>query len=157
MADVLTLQRLAAFVRAYIRDYEEVNRVVEGLESSDKDIKIAALACLSDFNNTPPLTTYTIATFPSTHLLLIGTIIELLYGIGILQTRNWLPASGEGVASPDNPQFNLAWVNRLEAKYEKEKKQLKVYINIRQCQDLFVSSDYAVIGQEIATTLGVDD
>lgn len=157
MADVLTLQRLAAFVRAYIRDYDEVNRVVDGLESSDKDIKIAAIACLSEFNNTPPVTSYTIATFPSTYLLLIGTIIHLLYGIGILQTRNFLPASGEGVASPDNPQFNMTWASKMEAKYEKDMKQLKVYINIRECQGLFVSSDYAVIGQEIATTLGVDD
>ena len=42
-------------VRAKLRDYPELNRLIEGRETSDREIAFAIMETIDDFNTTPPL------------------------------------------------------------------------------------------------------
>ena len=49
-----SLQRFVNQVRMYLRDFPELNRLVDGYESSDRMLAWAVIDALDDFNNTPP-------------------------------------------------------------------------------------------------------
>src|SRR6056300_168271 len=94
-------QNLGQFVtqvRQYLRDFPELNRLIDGEESSDRMIAWAAIDALDDINNTPPLIgAYTIDSFPYRSLLLRGTVIAVLESVGLLQTRNQINYNDGGI------------------------------------------------------------
>lgn len=130
--DISGLQGLVASVRAYMRDYKELNRLIAGEESSDRQIVWAIIDALDDFNTTPPFTRFSIENFPSRSLLVRATVITLLEGIGLLQTRNHLSFSDGGlqVGVNDKTPFLQAWLQLFSNKYEEKKRNLKVAYNI---------------------------
>src|SRR5690606_16366494 len=78
-------------VRAYIRDFPELNRLVSGEESTDRQIAWSVLDALSDFNGTPPLTNLSLEDLLQRNLhslLMRMTVISLIEQVGLLQTRN---------------------------------------------------------------------
>src|SRR5258708_22776774 len=84
-------------VRTFLRDYPETNRLISGVESSNRQIVWAMSDALDDFNTTPPFTYFGVTDFPSKSLLIRGTVISLLESIGLLQTRNHLSFSDGGL------------------------------------------------------------
>jgi hypothetical protein len=129
-------QQFISSVRMFIRDFPELNRLVSGEESSDRMIAWAAIDAISDFNGTPPdlgVFTFSDLMAKSLHSFLRkGTTINLLYSVGILQTRNHLPFSDGGlnVAVSDKTPLIQSWIQLLERTYEVQKQQIKIAWNM---------------------------
>ncbi len=126
---------LITLVRAKLRDYPELNRLVAGQETSDRQMAFAVLYCIDDWNCTPPLLDHvTLDSFPSVALLLDGTIVQVLQSVGLLQLRNHMRYSdGQGVqvsTSDKAPQL-MAWSNLFSQGYEAKKLRLKRALNLQ--------------------------
>jgi hypothetical protein len=134
-------------VRLFLRDYAELNRLVDGEESSNRQIMWAIADCLDDFNTTPPFTSFGIADFPSRSLLLRGTVCNLLESIGLLQTRNHLQFSDGGitVGINDKTPFLQSWLQVFRNAYEAKKKDLKVSYNIENAWGGGIFSEFRFI------------
>lgn len=140
----IALEQFVGLVRAFMRDYPELNRLIKGEEHSDRLIAWAAIDALDDFNSTPPMTQYQFTTFPSKSLLLRGTVISLLESIGLLMTRNHLNFSDGGiqVGVSDKTPLIQSWIQLFTNKYETKKDRLKVALNIEGGWGGGVHSEY---------------
>ena len=122
-------------VRAYMRDYPELNRLVRGEESTDRQIAWAVLDAIYDFNGTPPITTHSLSTLLQTqqHSLLLRMVtVTLLESVGLLQTRNHLNYSDGGinVGVNDKTPLIMQWLSYYKATTEQMKQRVKVAMNI---------------------------
>lgn len=139
-----------ALIRSKLRDFPELNRLIEGRETSDREIAFAIMECIDDFNMTPPLLgTFTLAAFPSISLLINGSIINIITSVGLLQTRNHMSYSdGQGIqvsVSDKGPQL-MNWMNLFKQDYEQKKFRLKQAINLGNALNgSGVPSEYAYI------------
>lgn len=144
LLDTITL------VRAKMRDYPELNRLIEGHETSDREIAFAIMEAIDDFNTTPPLITpYKLENFPSMSLLIRGSIIAVIESIGLLQTRNQMQYSdgqGVSVSVSDKGPMLMSWINLFAQSYEQKKFRLKQAINLGTALNgKGVSSEYSLI------------
>lgn len=137
-------------VRMYLRDYPELNRLIEGEETSDRMIAWAVIDTLDDINNRPPAVgSFTVASFPYRSLLLRGTVITILESVGILQTRNQLQYSDGGISvgASDKAPMLMQWVQMLSASYEQKLDKWKISRNITEAfNGESVMSDYYFLG-----------
>lgn len=130
----LELSNFVQQVRSYTRDYPELNRLIAGVESSNRQIIWALFDAIDDFNTTPPLIgNFSLADFPSKSLLIRGTVISLLESIGLLQTRNHIAFQDGGlqVGVNDKTPFIMNWLQLLKGSYEEKKTRLKVAMNMQ--------------------------
>jgi len=144
------LLHVIAMVRAKLRDYPELNRLVAGQETSDRQIAFAMMEAIDDFNTTPPLIdSFTLENFPSISLLVNGTIIYVLESVGLLQTRNQMNYSdGQGVqvGVNDKTPMLMQWINLFRGQYEQKKMRLKQAINLKGALNQGgVPSEYAFV------------
>lgn len=145
-----TLNALITLVRAKMRDYPELNRLTAGRETSDREIAMALLMTVDDYNNTPPLLDVIgLVAYPSKDLLVQGTIIQILTSVGILRTRNQISyTDGQGgMQVSENAREYQGWLNMLTSTYEQKKFRLKQAINLNDALGVFsgVSSEYLAI------------
>jgi len=123
-------------VRLFTRDHPQLNRLVKGEESSDRMIAWAILDFLSDFAGTPPPLGYmSLEQLFDLHyqsFALRGTVVALMQSVGILQTRNHLQFSDGGISVgvSDKTPMLMQWIRDFQSKYEQEKMQRKVSLNI---------------------------
>lgn len=143
----LELNTFVAQVRSFMRDYPELNRLISGVESSNRQIVWAVYDALDDFNTSPPFTAFSLASFPSKSMLVRGTVISLLESIGLLQTRNQLTFSDGGlqVGISDKTPFIQSWLQLFGNKYEEKKMKLKVSYNIESAWGGGLQSEYRFI------------
>ena len=141
----IPLKQFVGLVRSFMRDYPELNRLIQGQEHSDRLIAWAIIDALDDFNTTPPMTNYGLTNFPSRHLLLRGTVISLLESLGLLMTRNHLTFSDGGiqVGVSDKTPLIQSWLQMFSNKYEQKKDRLKVALNIEGGWGGGVRSEYS--------------
>lgn len=134
-------------VRSFMRDYPELNRLIAGVESSNRQIVWAIFDSLDDFNSTPPFTNHDINSFPSKSLLIRATVCSLLESIGLLQTRNHLQFSDGGitVGVSDKTPFIQSWLQLFRNSYEAKKEKLKVAYNIETAWGGGIHSEYRFI------------
>ena len=131
-----TFRSFVASVRFYMRDIPELNRLVAGEESGDRQIAWAVVDAVSDFNGTPPL----IGKFSLDHLLqrdqqyllLRMTVCSLIESVGLLQTRNHVNYStgGINVGVNDKTPLLMNWLQYFKAFTDQRKQQVKVAFNI---------------------------
>ncbi|MEC8306290.1 MAG: hypothetical protein VXZ72_00320 [Chlamydiota bacterium] len=137
-------------VRMYLRDYPELNRLIEGEETSDRMIAWAVIDALDDINNRPPaIGSFTVGNFPYRSLLLRGTVITVLQSVGILQTRNQLQYSDGGISvgASDKAPMLMQWIQMLSASYEQKLDKWKISRNITEAfSGESVMSDYYFLG-----------
>tara|TARA_B100000927_G_scaffold265664_1_gene238531 strand:- start:144 stop:638 length:495 start_codon:yes stop_codon:yes gene_type:complete len=137
-------------VRMYLRDFAELNRLIDGEETSDRMIAWAVIDTLDDINNTPPfIGAYTCSSFPYRSLLLRGTVVSILESVGLLQTRNQLNYSDGGiqVGVSDKAPMLMQWINMLKSSYEQKLAKWKISQNITQAfEGDSVMSDYYFLG-----------
>jgi hypothetical protein len=140
----IALEQFVGLVRAYMRDYPELNRLIQGEEHSDRLIAWAVVDCIDDFNSSPPMSGYQLTNFPSKSLLLRGTVISLLESVGLLMTRNHLTFSDGGiqVGISDKTPLIQSWIQLLTNKYEDKKQKLKIALNIENGWGGGVHSEY---------------
>jgi hypothetical protein len=122
-------------VRAYTRDHEELNRLIRGEESTDRQIAWAILDAMSDFNGTPPLITCTFEELLNRNqhaLLLRMTVVSLIESVGLLQTRNHVNYStgGTNVGINDKTPLLMNWLQYFKSETEQKKQRVKVSLNI---------------------------
>jgi hypothetical protein len=143
----LQIDEFANAVRVFMRDYKELNRLIAGEESSNRQIVWAICDALDDFNTTPPFTSFGLNTFPSRSLLIRATVITLLESIGLLQTRNHLSFSDGGlqVGINDKTPFIQSWLQLFKNSYEEKKTRLKVAYNIESAWGGGLSSEYRFV------------
>lgn len=141
------LDRFVLLVREFMRDYPELNRLIAGEESSNRQIVWAILDTLDDFNTTPPFTSFDLDGFPSKSMLLRGTVSTLLESIGLLQTRNHLQFSDGGitVGINDKTPFIQSWIQVFRNAYEAKKEKLKVAYNIENAWGGGIFSEFRFI------------
>lgn len=144
---VATIRSYIQLVRSKLRDYPELNRLIEGVETSDRQIAAALFETLEDYNSTPPLIApAALQGFPSSDLLVNGTICAVLESVGILQTRNQMNyTDGQTqVSVNDKTPLLMSWINIFRNRYESKKKGLKMAINLQTAlgNPTGVSSEY---------------
>lgn len=139
-------------MRHWMRDQPHLNRLIRGVESTNRLIAWAALDFLSDFNQTPPpLGNYTLEQLLElgyTNLARRGTAIALFESVGVLQTRNQLNFSDGGInvaVSDKTPQLQ-SWLQLFQGKYEQDKMKIKISLNINQILgERGVGSEYGFV------------
>lgn len=143
----LRLESLVNTIRLYLRDYPELNRLIDGEESSNRQIVWAIIDTLDDFNTEPPFTNYSLDNFPSMSLLVRGSACSLLESIGLLQTRNHIQFNDGGiqVGINDKTPFIQSWLQLFRNSYEDKKKKIKVAMNIENAWGGSVSSEYVLV------------
>lgn len=123
-------------VREFTRDHPELNRIVRGEESSDRQIAWAVLDALSDFNGTPPIlgnfSVENLLMQNQQNLLLRMTVISLIESVGLLQTRNHINYSDGGINTGvnDKTPMLMNWLQYFQGKTEQMKVRVKVQMNI---------------------------
>lgn len=141
----LAYEQMAQVVRTFMRDFPEVNRLIRGVENSNRLIFWAIDDALEDWNTTPPLIgAVSIETIPSKRLLVRGSVINLLESVGLLQTRNHITFSDGGlqVGVSDRTPLIQSWLQYFKNDYEQKKLRLKVSINIENAWGGGVNSEY---------------
>ena len=144
------LVQLISAVRTKLRDFPELNRLIEGRETSDREIALAIAETVDDFNNTPPLIeNFTIENFPSMSLLIRGSLIHVIESVGLLQTRNQMVYSdGDGVTVnvSDKTPMLLQWLQLFSSQYEAKKLKLKKALNLKGALNgTHLSSEYRYV------------
>lgn len=130
-----TFRDFVQTVRFFTRDFPELNRIVRGEESSDRQIAWAVLDALADFNGTPHLTSLSLEDLlmrNQHHLLVRMTVISLIESVGLLQTRNHINYSNGGVnvGVNDKTPMLMNWLQYFKATTEQMKQRVKVALNI---------------------------
>lgn len=130
-----TFRSFVASVRFYIRDMPELNRLVAGEESSDRQIAWSVIDAVSDFNGTPHLTNYSLDELLSRnlhYLLLRMTVCSLIEQVGLLQTRNHVNYSTGGITVGVNDKTPLLmnWLQYFKSFTDQRKQHVKVALNI---------------------------
>jgi|TARA_R110000824_G_C15137928_1_gene669716 hypothetical protein len=133
------------FVRRQMQDAPESNALLAGKEMTDTVIEQCVQMAEMEYNMTPPvITNYTVETHPALGLLVYGTMIEMLFSSGVLNSRNRLSynAGGVQVNVSDKAGEYGNWISLLLNRYNQLKLQHKQYLNINSCYGE-VRSDYA--------------
>jgi hypothetical protein len=122
-------------VRLYMRDFAELNRIVSGEETSDRQIAWAMLDALADFNGTPHLTSYTFEDLLARNqhaLLLRMTVISVIESVTLLMARNYISYSNGGINVGINSQvpLNMKLLQYYKAYTDQAKVRCKVALNI---------------------------
>lgn len=143
----LELNNFVQQIRTFIRDYPELNRLVAGVESSNRQIVWSIFDALDDFNTSPPFTGFGYTNFPSKSLLVRGAVCSLLESIGLLQTRNHLQFSDGGIQVGINDKTPMiqSWLQIFRNAYEDKKMKIKVGYNIETAWGGGVYSEFRFV------------
>jgi hypothetical protein len=141
---VLEFNTFVTEVRSFIRDWEELNRLISGEESSNRTIEYCIWLALDEWNTTPPLSGNSIEDFPSRLILLHLTVIHLLSSVGILKTRNRLTYNDGGfsVQTEEQDVGYQRWIQLFRQMVDPKILKLKVALNIESGWNAGVGSEY---------------
>jgi len=130
------LNYIAEYVRLFMRDFPQLNRLTEGYDHSPRHVKWAILDTVSDWSSTPPFIGQSLDLIIERNWLSLftrGVVITLLESIGILHLRNHLSYSDGGVnVQTENPQMLQSWVSMMKSEYEQKKQKVLIALNIEQ-------------------------
>ena len=144
-------------VRFFMRDFSMLNLLIKGEESSDRMIAWATMDFLSNFNGTPPFSSFTlddmIQGYNLSYFAIRGTTISLLQSVMLLYARNHLPFSDGGLSVNINDKTPLiqSMLQLFQSAYEQEKRQIKTAINVMGMLDQGPSglhSDYLSLASQ---------
>tara|TARA_B100000035_G_C20966928_1_gene539157 strand:- start:25 stop:489 length:465 start_codon:yes stop_codon:yes gene_type:complete len=147
MTTPLTMDQFTSEVRGYIRDFEELNRLISGEESSDRMIQYCIGLALDEYNVKPPLSSNTISNFPSRSILLQLTICHILTSVGILKSRNRFQYSDSGFSVQSEAQDDryVRWISLIRSQVDPMIMRLKIAINISEGYGASLGSEYGWI------------
>jgi hypothetical protein len=128
------IDKIAEYVRFFMRDYPELNRLTDGYDHSPRHIRWAVLDTVSDWSSTPPFIGQNLNLIIERNWLSLfcrGVVINLLESLGILHLRNHLAYSDGGVnVQTENPQLLQAWLQMMKSEYENKRQRLLIALNI---------------------------
>lgn len=145
-------------VRLYMRDFPELNRLIAGEESTDRQIAWAVMDAMADFNGTPHFTTFILEdllALQQHNLLLRMATISVIESVGLLQTRNHINYSNGGITVGVNDKTPLLmnWLTYFKATTDQMKQRVKVAININGIlgpTNMGVASEYWAVNATYA-------
>lgn len=79
--------------RAFMRDYAKLNLLLEEEETGDRTLLMDLALAVSDVNGEPPNTAFSLEELVNagyTTIILYGTLVHVLEGLMLLETRNHL-------------------------------------------------------------------
>ena len=121
-----------ADIRTYIKDQPDLNILLEGdYQSSDALIGLSMRLAMSDVNATPPVTAYTVESFPNELIMLYGTLHHLANSEAERQLRNQINYSAQGLNAgiDDKMQSYNALAAYYRSLFDSKTKEYKVYLN----------------------------
>lgn len=130
-----TKQQYEEAVWDFIRDKEPLNKLLDFEKETGRQVLGLYVEMAMDwFNTDPPQTGFSYEDFPSKTLLIYGSIIQLLIGNGILQSRNRLNYNDGGitVAVSDKAGDYRGWIELILRQYQVRSDKIKKAINIMQ-------------------------
>src|SRR6266568_4652583 len=142
----LAQEKVRRYLRLFLNDTPELNRLIRRQESTDEKLDLAILLAIDDYNiTTPPLGLVSVENFPSMWLLLYGAAIQVLRSAGLLQSRNELvyQAGNVSVRIFDKTQLYQSWIVQFAEDYERKKQNFKISQNIACALAGGVASEYA--------------
>lgn len=145
------LDKAKEYLRLFLMDTEELNRLLRRKEIDDKRLDLAIQLCISDWNTTTPrIGTVTVGTFPSLYLLIHGAAIQCLKMAGLYQSRNELTYSsgGSSFVRANKTAYYQSWIQNFSAEYETKKMNLKMQQNIESAFGGGFHSEYWLIGYD---------
>ena len=124
-------------LRIFAMDNPKMNTLVDGVKFDSESIEQAQINVVDYFNIMPPTTdrTYTVETFPSRVLLVMGVWGYLLKGAAIGETQNQFEYAADGVQINDRnhgPMF-LQMGQAYWQEFTELAKNVKVARNIERC------------------------
>ena len=150
MADAppVKLEHLIEYIRAFMRDYPELNRLVAGKEHSDRLIAMAIFDTVDEVRAMPPPIGVDINTIPIS-ILRRGAVIFLLESLGLLMTRNQLnykTGRGTGIGLQDKTPLLMNWLQMFKGEYKNDAKEWKISRNITEAlRGSYLYSEYSVL------------
>jgi hypothetical protein len=94
----MTLDEVIAKIRDFLRDYPELNELLEARENSDELLKLSVEYILNDFNQQPPISNHTVENFPSIPHLVLGAAAYALQSAMVWYSRNRINISDGGIS-----------------------------------------------------------
>lgn len=136
-------------LRAYVRDFAPLNRLLDGEESKDRDLAFAIYRALEDFNGTPPPIALSLQQVINNHLvdlLLRGAACKLMESTVLAYARNEVQFTDAGVSVKISDKFPIFmnWYGIIKPQWDAEKLQAKISLNINE----IVSTDGAGLFSE---------
>lgn len=132
-----TFKNFVEYVRTFMRDFGELNRLVRGEESNDRQIAFAVVDALEDFNGSPPFTSLSLETllhqYHQSSLLCRMSACVVVESVGLLQTRNQVnySAGGTNLGVNDKTPLLMQWYKLFKNETEQKKMRAKVAMNIQ--------------------------
>lgn len=128
------MKAMVVLVRAALRDWAPINELLEKEESRDRDIVLAIIRCLEDFNGTPPVTGYSLEGLLSFHqfdLLLQGSMCNVVHSVYFPYMRNEVQYSDAGTSINIQGKHKelLRWYQLTKNEYEQKKRAAKNHLN----------------------------
>jgi len=137
---------LIEYVRSFMRDEPELNRLVAGKEHSDKLIAMALFDTLERVRMMSPPIPVDDLPLP---ILRTGAVIFLLQSVGLLMTRNHISyrtGRGTGIGLSDRIPQLMNWIQLLQADFKETAKEWKISQNLaRALGGSTLHSEYALI------------
>ena len=142
------MEKAKKYLRLFLRDTPELNRLIRKEESDDEMLLFALDMCVDDWNTSAPCIGNTnIGNFPSLYLLMHGAAIQVLKSQGLQQARNELnyQTGGSSFVRSNKTNYYQSWMTNFSAEYELKKRNLKMFKNIQGGWG-GVNSEYERIG-----------
>ena len=143
------LEKCKEYLRLFLMDTEELNRLLRRKEIDDKRLDLAIQLCISDWNTTTPrIGVVTVGNFPSLYLLIHGAAIQCLKMAGLYQSRNELTYSsgGSSFVRANKTAYYQSWIQNFSSEYETKKLNLKMQQNIESAYGGGFHSEYWAVG-----------
>lgn len=134
------------FVRLFLRDNVEYNKLLDDVQFSDERITQAKQLALARFNVMTPLSNYNFETFPNQYLLLYGTLFCLFTGEAAAAARNELNYQDGGLTVPleERFQYYSSLAQMYDGMFANAAQQAKIQLNLESGYSM-VPSDYAYL------------
>jgi hypothetical protein len=128
------MKAMVTMVRVFLRDWAPLNELIEGEESSDRDIYLAIFRCIEDFNGTSPITGYTLADLLSLRqydLILQGSACNIIQSVYLPRLRNEVQFTDAGISANIQGKHRdyLQWYQMTKNEYEQKKRNAKIALN----------------------------
>lgn len=145
------MQKAIRYLRMFLMDTEQLNRLIRGRELEDEHLEFAIQMCISDWNSTTPLVgKVNVGSFPSLYLLMHGAAIQAMKMAGIYQSRNELSYSSGGSSFSRSNKTSLyqSWISNFASDFEAKKIQYKISKNVQAGYGHGFNSEYDLVGYD---------
>ena len=142
------IKTLVSYVRSFLRDHAELNRMVEGREHSDRLIAMALFDTVDQLKTMPPDVSVDLGNVPIS-LLRKGATIFLIESVGLLMVRNQLnyrTGRGTGIGIQDKAPLLMNWIQMLKQDFMQAAKDWKVSRNLEEAmRGSVLYSEYSLL------------